>query len=330
MIRPLCVITCCLLFMAGCNNGKRDQSSQQVNPGQVKPETDSQFDDWLSSNPLPNEDRDSLEAFADSSQFEKYIRSKDPKSIAKHLSHHVPDPSSNVQTAFPKIIVCVSQILVPDLVQHCVTPTSLGPNLSTQAKIEAKVIDQVLLYEKTDVFNMLQILLLEKIPSLQKGTLSLQDLLSWWEEQRRKQFFYFENGNTRIDVYFTKHLVSFKSLISESAKKQLEPTTVGFNFYLGIILDEMSILRTTGQVGKPLLDTEGLFLYKRSLSDFEKAFNKFEDPEALERNDARETLVNLKKGLLAAQEFLGSKETCRGSPCREVLSHSLEEIGQCH
>src|SRR5579872_5783231 len=115
MIRRLVVITCCLLFMAGCNNGKREQSPQKVNPGQVKPETDGQFDDWLSSNPLPNEDRDSLEAFADSSDFEKYIRSKDPKSIAKHLSRHIPDPSSSVQTAFPKIIVRVSQTLVPDL-----------------------------------------------------------------------------------------------------------------------------------------------------------------------------------------------------------------------
>jgi len=330
MIKRLFVISYSLLFIAGCNGGGGDQSSQKANPVQIPPATESQFDIWLSSNPLPNEDRDSLEAFADSPDFGKYIRSKDPKSIAKHLLHHIPDPSSDGQTAFPKIIVNVSQTLVPDLVQHCVNPTSPSPNLSTQTQIETQVLGRVLRYEKTEVFNMLQTLLLEKIPSLQKGTLSLQDLLSWWEEERGKPFFYFENGQTRIDVYFTKHLILFKSLISQSGKEELGPVTVGFNFYLGIILDEMSVLRKTGQVGKPLLDIEGLSLYKRSLSDFEKALEKFEDPGALERIEAKETLVNLKQGLLAAQGVLESKDTCHGFPCKDILSESLREIGQCH
>jgi hypothetical protein len=328
MIKRLFVISYSLLFIAGCNGG--GQSSQETNPVQISPATESQFDSWLSSNPLPNEDRDSLEAYADSSDFENYIRRKNPKSIAKHLLRHIPDPSSGSQTAFPKIIVNVSQTLVPDLVQRCVNPTSPSPNLSTQAQIEVKVLDRVLRYEKTEVFNMLQTLLLEKIPSLQEGTLSLQDLLSWWEEERGKPFFYFENDQTRIDVYFTKHLILFKSFISEPGKEELGPVNVGFNFYLGIILDEMSVLRKTGQVGKPLLDTEGLSLYKRSLSDFERALQKFEDPGALERNEARETLLNLKQGLLAAQEALEPKDTCRGFPCKDVLSKSLEEIGQCH
>lgn len=330
MIKRLFVISCSFLFIAGCNRKGRDQSSQKASPVLINPATESQFDDWLSSNPLPNEDRDSLEAFADSSDFGKYIRTKDPKTIAKRLLRHVPDPSSEGQTAFPKIIVNVSQTLVPDLVQHCVNPTSPNPDLSTQAQTEVRALDDVLQYEKNEVFNMLQALLLEKIPSLQRGTLSLQKLLSWWEEERGEPFFYFENGHTRIDAYFTKHLISFKSSLSEPEKKELGPISVGFNFYLGIILDEMSVLRQTGQVGKPLLDTEGLSLYKRSLSDFEKALHRFEDPAALERSQSRETLADLKKGLLAAQGVLEANDSCRGSHCKDILSQSLEEIGQCH